>query len=256
MVKHLYDIDLRDIYQKIESKNYLAKSIDPGDKALIVVESMEEYCLMNGLQKDYYKTNSIIINADDDFYQTFLSCQLAFCDKHKIPLLLDYHQKNYIEFKGLSNKEFKDFIEHRVLSNTNRISNDPEEIRAEKITDWIKNAPETASSAPKVQNSNTVGNKYPHIFITENDYNFFTELMASTVPKKEPKVSDFAFIFHQLFNQKPNAIHHYVTHKTFIDFLNSEYGADIFESKLNKREPNYKMAIYNSLFNKFYHNSQ
>jgi hypothetical protein len=255
MVKHLNDIDLRDIYQKIESKNYLVKSLVPDDKALIVIESMEEYCLLNELQKDHYKTNSIIINPDDDFYQTFLSCQLAFCDKHKIPLLLDYHQAKYTESKGISSKAFKDFIENRVLSNTNRISNDQEETRAEKITDWLRNRLETESSGPKVQNSNTEGNKYPHIFIKENDYHFFTELMASTVPKKEPKVADFAFIFHKLYNQKPKALHLHVTHKTFIDFLNSENNADIFDSKLNKREPKYKMSIYESLYIKYYTNS-
>jgi hypothetical protein len=256
MVKHLNDIDLRDIYQKIESKNYLVNGLVPNDKVLKVIESMEEYCLMNGLQKDHYKTNSIVINPDDDFFQTFLSYQLAFCDKHKIPLLLDYQQTKYIECKGLSNKDFKDFIENRVLSNANRIANDPEETRAEKITDWIRNTPEAESSGPKVQNSKNEENKYPQIFITANDYNFFTELMATTVPKKEPKVADFAFIFHKLYNQKPNAIHHHVKHKIFIDFVNTEYNAEITDHKLNKREPKYKMSIYNSLFNKFYSNSQ
>jgi hypothetical protein len=252
MVKHLNDIDLRDIYQKIESKNYLVKSLVPDYKALKVIESMEEYCLINGLQKDYYKTNSIVINPDDDFYQTFLSCQLAFCDKHEIPLLLDYHQAKYTECKGISNKEFKKFIQYRVRSNTNQISNDPEETRAEKITDWIRNTAETASSEPKVQNSNNEVNKYPQIFVTANDFNFFEDLLETTVPKENPKVSDFAFIFHKLYNQKPNAIHLQVTHKTFIDFLNSEYNAEIFDNKLNKREQKSKILAYDFLFKKYY----
>jgi hypothetical protein len=256
MEKHLNDIDLRDIYQKIESKKYSDKSMDPDDKASKVIEYMEEYCLLNGLQKDYYKTNSIIINSDDNFYQTFLSCQLAFCDKHKIPLLLDYHQAKYTEIKGLNSKAFKDFIENRVLTNTNRIANDPEETRAEKIADWIRNTPETTSSEPKVQNSKNEVNKYPKIFVTANDYNFFEALLETTVPKENPNVADFAFIYHKLYNQKPNAIHHHVKHKIFIDFVNKEYNAEITDYKLNKREPKYKMPIYNSLFNKFYSNSQ
>jgi hypothetical protein len=252
MVKHLNDIDLRDIYQKIESKNYLVNGIVPDDKVLKVIESMEEYCLMNGLQKDHYKTNSIIINSDDNFFQTFLSCQLAFCEPFEISLLLDYHQTRFTEFKGLSNKEFKKFIQHRVLSNTNRISNDPEETRAEKITHWIRNTPEAESSETKVQNSKNEENKYPHIFKTANDFNFFEDLLETTVPKENPNVADFAFIFHKLYNQKPNAIYHHVTHKTFIDFLNSEYNAEIFDNKLNKREQKSKMLPYDFLFKKYY----
>ena len=252
MKKHLNDIDLRDIYQKIESKNYFVNGLVPDDKASKVIESMEEYCLMNGLQKDYYKTNSIIINPDDNFYQTFLSCQLAFCDKHEIPLLLDYHQAKYTECKGISNNAFKKFIQYRVRSNTNQISNDPEETRAEKITHWIRNTPETTSSAPKVQNSNNEENKYPHIFKTANDYNFFEDLLETTVPKENPNIADFAFIYHKLYNQKPNAIHLQVTHKTFIDFLNSEYNAEIFDNKLNKREQKSKILAYDFLFKKYY----
>lgn len=266
MVKHIYDIDLMDIFQKIESKNYLVNSTLPANNPLNILEYMEEYCLINGLQKDHYKSNSIIINPSDVFFQSFLSCQLAFCEPYEISLLLDYHQNKVGESRGQSEKEFKDFIQYRILPNTNRISMDGKDIRGVKIKNWLQNIPEIVppeivytemvATETKVQDNKFEFNKYPHIFITANDFNFFEALIESTVPKENPKVADFAFIFHKLFNQKPNAIHQNVTHKTFIDFLNSEYEADIYDSKLNKREPKSKMIVYDSLLNKFYPNSK
>ena len=167
-------------------------------------------------------------------------------------MLLDYHKIKITEYKGLSDKDFKDFIQYRILPNTIRISIDTEDIRGEKIKNWLRNTTEKIDLVNKVQDLKNEVNKYPHIFKTANDFNFFEAILESTVSKENPKVSDYAFIFHQLFNQKPNAIHHHVTHKTFIEFLNSEYNADIYESKLNKRKPKSKMVTYDSLFKKFY----
>jgi hypothetical protein len=91
-------------------------------------------------------------------------------------------------------------------------------------------------------------NKFPSIFKNDKAYNFFIELKNSTV-KKVTEVADYAFIFHKM--KSSGLINSDTKHKTFINFLNSEYKADIAVIQLPYKDPAIKKVLYKALSEKY-----
>jgi hypothetical protein len=92
-------------------------------------------------------------------------------------------------------------------------------------------------------------NKYPSIFKNGYAYQMFLELKAQTAINKDTELANYAFIYHQM--KRVGFILPDVKHKTFMKFLNDEYGKDITAIKFNFMNPASKMAIFSNLLEKF-----
>jgi hypothetical protein len=91
-------------------------------------------------------------------------------------------------------------------------------------------------------------NLYPSIFKNGSAYQMFIELNKMTV-KESTKLADYSFIFHSMI--KKSLIIKDTKHKTFIEFLNNKFDADISVLRFPFKNQLSKQPIFSTLLDKY-----
>jgi hypothetical protein len=93
-------------------------------------------------------------------------------------------------------------------------------------------------------------NPYPAIFKNQFAFKLFEEIQSLTLNEKT-KVADYAFIYHKLKHKSLQAIHSNVTQPKFIEFLNTNYDAQLVVTKLPFNNPQKKGTLYTKIIEKY-----
>ncbi|MES2432185.1 MAG: hypothetical protein V4556_14720 [Bacteroidota bacterium] len=96
-------------------------------------------------------------------------------------------------------------------------------------------------------------NPYPEVFKNGYAYEMFIELKQLLI-NPDTVTADYSFIYHKMFSKSLKAINQSVTQPSFIDFINSQFDADITSRKLPFKNPKHKQGIYNTILSRFKNN--
>lgn len=132
--KHVYDIELNDVYKRYCNGIEQVVLKSNNDKAYhisLLKNSIDYFKSLKGIDNDF---DFVIVEQNEDAYSMFLAQLLLFYDLHEIKLLLDYHYKLY---KG-KKQEIINIIEFGTLPIIKVSSVFENQQRLDRVSDWIR----------------------------------------------------------------------------------------------------------------------
>lgn len=137
---HRYDVNLVELYSRIEkcySENNLA---DSESKLLHLKEDIKDYCELLGKNFSLFEQNlPLIVDSSDNFFEHYFSWSLAFYDVNLIRIYLNHHRLNFKGNNYTKKEEFCGRVEFYIYKNVKGISVEDTEKRLEIISQWIEN---------------------------------------------------------------------------------------------------------------------
>ena len=141
--RHVYDIDAFEILDQLR-KNYECKkeSIKPDYDYLASIDDQEDHFMkvMKSEDRDLTKHQehrNYIVSSSLNFYNYFLSQKLLIIDIHKIGALLSFQAKQFLGNPTAKRDNFIGLIEFKVYESVKVGNIFSEDIRLEKIMNWV-----------------------------------------------------------------------------------------------------------------------
>jgi hypothetical protein len=141
--RHVYDIDAFEILDQLR-KNYECKkeSIKPDYDYLASIDDQEDHFMkvMKSEDRDltmHQEHRNYIVSSSLNFYNYFLSQKLLIIDIHKIGALLSFQAKKFLGNPTAKRDNFIGLIEFKVYESVKVGNIFSEDIRLEKIMNWV-----------------------------------------------------------------------------------------------------------------------
>ena len=143
VLRHVYDIDAFEILDQLR-KNYECKkeSIKPDYDYLASIDDQEDHFMkvMKSEDRDltmHQEHRNYIVSSSLNFYNYFLSQKLLIIDIHKIGALLSFQAKQFLGNPTAKRDNFIGLIEFKVYESVKVGNIFSEDIRLEKIMNWV-----------------------------------------------------------------------------------------------------------------------
>jgi hypothetical protein len=135
IISHAYDVDLIATYHGLAEMEFTKSNGLTKELYLEKIKDLgESFCKKNSQYFPFYFNQSIPLVVPSSFYnfELYLGLFLISFEIPKIPALLTYQKVNY---KG--NFDFVNLVEHLVYKIVRRNSPNDNQVRLEKIMDWV-----------------------------------------------------------------------------------------------------------------------
>lgn len=209
-IKHVYDIDLIDIYTRLNS---LVQDIKPGKKKngkrlLDIFESqIGYYCKANDIERESFVTYpQIIVHSKKNSFLEFFSWKLSLLDVFKIKLFLDHH---FDQFEGnyyAQGGNFIGMVEHLSHNQVRQRSVLDTPSRMNMITEWIReNKKLNLKTLPPLvwtgeSDLKRLSKRLSHHKCTKNPLDFYNAIHEGTPTKWEKPYDILANFISRLYS--------------------------------------------------------